>query len=164
MLAVIFSTLVWGFGHSNYLIFPMWFRGVEVACLGLFLSYIYLNYGIIPALVAHYVFDVFWCSSGFLLGKANFVDFFGSLGVLLLPLLFGVMAFVFNRSDEENPMRWKLNKHQIYNLQVLKTFLKEEGNTKNKTAQELTQELVAHGWDIAIVEIALQDHQRPVQS
>ncbi|MFA5117702.1 MAG: CPBP family intramembrane glutamic endopeptidase [Candidatus Omnitrophota bacterium] len=59
LLAVIAASFLWGFGHSEYAIFPTWFRGIEVGTMGLVYGFVFLRYGIIPLIVAHYLFDVF---------------------------------------------------------------------------------------------------------
>ena len=51
--------------------------------------------------------------------------------------------------------RWKLNRHQFYNMSVLTTFLENERALGTKTDEELKQELITHGWDVAIIETAI---------
>lgn len=156
-LAILIAALMWGFGHTTYRIFPMWFRGIEVTCLGLLLGWLYVRYGIIPVLVAHFLFDVFWGSSAFLLGKAREFDFYSSLAILVLPLLFGLLAYVLNRPSEERPMRWNLNRHQLFNLDILKNYLADNPQWRDRNRQELRDEIVSHGWDMAVVEKALEE-------
>jgi len=159
-IAAFLSSLLWGFAHSNYSVFPMWFRGIEVSCLGLFLSWVYLRYGIITVITAHYLFDVFWHSAGYLLGISQPFYFYSSLLVLLLPLFFALAAFALNKSETERRMFWKLNKHQLYNLGVLKTFLKiHPEEFLNKSSEEVKHEIVSHGWDMAVVEKAVDEVQ-----
>lgn len=158
--AILFSSVVWGYGHSTYPVFPMWFRGLEVTILGFFLSFIYLRYGIISVIVAHYVFDVFWTSSAYLLGQSTPYLFYSALSVLLLPLGFGIIAYIMNRPEQERAMTWRLTKHQIYNLGILKNFLLQERLLDAKNGKELTvlkKEIISHGWDIAVVELAFED-------
>ena len=158
VLAVLFSSLVWGFAHSGYPVFPTWFRGIEVACLGTFLAFIYLRYGIITAIIAHYLFDSFWTSAEYLLGQSQPLYFYSSLSLLLLPLALAVVSFFLNRKEQERPLCWYLNKHQKFNLQVLKNFLKSHSDKfKNKTKEEIKEEIASHGWDVAVVEIALEE-------
>jgi len=161
-LAAIIPSLIWGFAHSGYPVFPMWFRGIEVSCLGFFLSFVYLKYGLIPVIVAHYLFDVFWASSGYLFGQTQSFNFYSSLGVLFLPLSIAGVAFLFNKKENEQPMRWHLSKHQEFNLQVLKSFLKSQENRfKAKSKEEIKKEIASHGWDIAVVEVALEGFSNP---
>jgi hypothetical protein len=161
-LAVLIPALIWGFGHSTYPVFPMWFRGLEVTCLGLFLSFIYLRYGIIPVIVAHYLFDVFWGSSAYLLGHSTGYLFTSSIFILSLPLIFGIIAYILNKPEDERDMTWKLTRHQLYNLEILKHYITDKQILSNKSQEELGQlkkEIMSHGWDIAVVEKVLKDIQ-----
>jgi len=155
--AVLFSALMWGFGHSAYPVYPMWFRGAEVTLLGLFLAAIYLRFGIIPVIIAHYLFDVFWISATYLLGHSTPNLFFSSLILLLLPLAFACAAWWRNDPETARPLRWRLNKHQIFNLNILKDFLRRQKKETNKNDLELKNEILSHGWDQAVVEIGLED-------
>lgn len=158
LAAVIFSSLIWGFSHTGYPVFPMWFRGVEVTCLGLFLSFVYLNFGIVPVIVGHYLFDVFWNCSEYLVGTSQPFYYFNSLGVLVLPLIFAFIAFIINRKEEVRPMRWHLNKHQLYNLEILKAFIRDKAEDfHGKDPERIKEEISSHGWDVAVVEVALDD-------
>jgi hypothetical protein len=158
LAAVVISSLIWGFSHSNYPVFPMWFRGIEVTCLGLFLSFAYLRYGIIPVVVGHYLFDVFWNCSEHLFGASQPFYFYSALFVLVLPLLWGCAAFLLNRKTVIKPMRWLLNKHQLYNLDVLKTYLNaHKEKFSRQEPHSLNNEICSHGWDVAVVDCALKD-------
>ncbi|MBI3617093.1 MAG: CPBP family intramembrane metalloprotease [Candidatus Omnitrophica bacterium] len=158
MAAVILASLLWGFSHSNYPVFPMWFRGVEVTCLGLFLSWAYLRFGIIPVIVGHYLFDVFWNCAEYIFGVTNPFYFASSLLILLLPCLWAVVVFILNKKVELRPMRWRMTKHQFYNLEVLKTFFRQHPEeTCGKPPQQIVDEISGHGWDPAVVEAALED-------
>lgn len=158
MAAVVISSLLWGFSHSNYPVFPMWFRGVEVTCLGLFLSWAYLRFGIIPVIVGHYLFDVFWNCAEYIFGVTNPFYFVSSLLILLLPGMWAVIAFVSNKKTELRPMRWRMTKHQFYNLEVLKTFFRQHPEeTCGKPPRQIVDEISGHGWDPAVVEAALED-------
>lgn len=159
-LAVLIASVLWGLSHSNYEIFPMWFRSIEVSLLGIFLSYVYLQFGIIAAIVAHYLFDVFWMTTAFLLGKSHPSDFYSSLGILVIPLLWAGIAFVVNTSDQENQMRWKLNRHQIFNLKVLSHFLNNHRALADWSQEDIRKELISHGWDIAVIEAALEGYAK----
>jgi hypothetical protein len=158
MAAVILASLLWGFSHSNYPVFPMWFRGVEVTCLGLFLSWAYLRFGIIPVIVGHYLFDVFWNCAEYIFGVTNPFYFASSLLILLLPCLWAGVVFILNKKVELRPMRWRMTKHQFYNLEVLKTFFRQHPEeTCGKPPQQIVDEISGHGWDPAVVEAALED-------
>ena len=155
--AVLLASIIWGYGHSTYMVFPMWFRGLEVTLLGLFLSWMYLRYGIIPVLVGHFLFDVFWYSAPYLLGRATPFHFYSSLGVAMLPLGIALLAYVRNKATPERPLRWRLNPHQVFNLEVLKEYLRPRLNQWDKPREHIKKEIMTHGWDLAVVEMALED-------
>ncbi len=155
-LGVLLSALVWGYGHGHYEIFPMWFRGLEVTLLGLFLSWVYLRYGIICVVVAHYLFNAFWGSAGHLLNKSDSLYFYSALGIVLLPLAFGLLAFVKNKSLQEGGLRWNLNKHQLFNTQILKAFLLSTNN-QGESSEDIRKELISHHWDMAVVDTVLEE-------
>ncbi|MCD4781895.1 MAG: CPBP family intramembrane metalloprotease [Candidatus Omnitrophica bacterium] len=157
-LAAFVASLIWGFAHSGYPVFPMWFRGVEVTLLGLFLSYIYLKHGIITVLVTHYLFDVFWNTSSFLFGTTVTQHFVGAWFVLLLPAIFASICYIKNKKVDIRPLQWNLNKHQKFNLEVLKAFIRQHlDSLKTKDVQIIKKEIIQHGWDVAVVEMAIKD-------
>lgn len=77
--------------------------------------------------------------------------------MLLLPMALGGVAYVLNQSQEERPLRWLLTRHQLFNLEILKEFLKNKNLLAGRSPEALKQEITSHGWDIAVVEIALED-------
>ncbi len=153
ILAVIVSALFWGLGHSHYWVFPVWFRVIEVTLIGLFLSWIYLRYGIICVVVAHYLFDVSWGTAVHLINQTQPLYFWGTIGVLILPLTWAMAAQLMNRSVEEQTAHWKLTPNQLFNLSILKTYLAAL-NGANRA--NLRQQLIEAGWDVAVVETALE--------
>ena len=155
VLAVIATSFIWGFGHSVYAVFPVWFRGVEVGFMGLVLGYIFLRYGIIAAIVGHYVFDVFWGVAPYILGRATPYLFISSLCVMLLPLLIAIIAYLKDGREEERPLEWLLNRHQRFNLEILTDFLMRNKD-RMPPADKLRTELIGHGWDIAIVDSVIK--------
>ncbi len=156
-VACLISSIIWGYGHSGYLVFPMWFRGLEVMSMGLFLSYVYLRFGIITVITAHYIFDVFWGSAAYLFGKSPASQFYGSLFILVLPLILAFIAFLANKKVVERPLAWKLSIHQLFNLEVLKEYLVRHNLLAQKPPEQLKHEIASHGWDLAVVEIAIDD-------
>ena len=155
-LAVLFASVIWGFGHSQYAVFPVWFRGVEVSVLGLFLGFIFLKYGIIPVIVAHYLFNAFWGVSAYILGKSNYTSFYGSIFVLSIPILFALFAFFVNREDKEKELKGILNEAQKFNLAILITFVSAK-KAQGSSAEMISRELIAHHWDIELIKLAIEE-------
>ncbi len=162
LATVVISSVVWGFAHTNYPVYPRWFRGIEVSLLGLFLSFIYLRFGIIPVIVGHYLFDVFWNSAEYFIGTTKSFYFIGALSLILLPGIIALIAFVINKPEDMKPMRWKLSKHQKYNLRILRTFLDvHKDEFKNMNKEDIKKEISSHGWDTAVVDMALELNHFP---
>ncbi|MFZ5801059.1 MAG: CPBP family intramembrane glutamic endopeptidase [Candidatus Omnitrophota bacterium] len=158
-VAIILTSIIWGFGHSDYAIFPVWFRGIEVGIMGLVLGYMFVRYGIIVTIVAHYVFDVFWGVAPYLVSGSNVYLFLSSLAVVLLPLFFALLAYLADKREEEWPLEWLLNRHQKFNLEVLLGFIKDNQD-KLPQPQILRSQLIEHGWDVAVVDSAIKKAYR----
>lgn len=158
VLAVIVSSLVWGFGHAGYQIYPMWFRGVEVSVIGFLLAWVYLRAGLIPVLVAHFLFDVFWNGAGSLFNPAAPVYFWSTLAVLALPLVWAVAAFAASRSCELRPLDWTLAPGQQLNLEILSSYL-ERLAPDPRQSLALRQRLADQSWDPAVIERAFSSRE-----
>ena len=79
---------------------------------------------------------------------------------MLLPLLFGLVAYFINREERERDMTWRLTKHQLFNCDILKDYLLTQNILVNKSKEELAalkSQITSHGWDIAVVERAFED-------
>ena len=86
---------------------------------------------------------------------------YSTVFILLLPLGLALTAFFLNKKKEESALRWNLNKHQLYNLEVLKTFLNaNKDRFSRKSKEQIKKEITPHGWDPAIVEVASEDFLR----
>jgi hypothetical protein len=154
VLAVILVAFIWGFSHSRYAIFPVWFRGIEVSMLGILLGFIFVRYGLIPLIVAHYLFDVFWNAVAYLFGHSPGYLFIGSLSILALPLMFAIVAYVINREEKESQIKIALNAIEKFNLEVLITFISAK-KSQGADAKIIKEELIRNNWDITLVDLAL---------
>lgn len=154
ILAVLFTSLIWGLGHTAYAIFPVWFRGIEITILGLLFGFIFVKYGLIPLLVAHYLFDVFWGSAAYVLGRSSTYLFVTSLLVLAVPLAFAVIAYCTNKEDKEREIEIMLNATEKYNLNILINFVSSV-KSQGQDAASIKKELLLHNWDITLVDLAI---------
>lgn len=155
ILAVIVIAFIWGMGHTMYAIFPVWFRIMEVALIGIFYGFIFLRFGVLPLIVAHYLFNVFWCSAAYILGKSTLSLFIGSLGVLAIPLGFAVIAYFLNRERTQMQFHLALDKTQEYNLQILIIFVTAKRN-QGICVNLIKEELLRHNWDHILVNLAIE--------
>ena len=97
LLAFLVPSIIWGLGHTGYMVFPFWFRGLEVALLGVFTCFVYRRFGLITVVVQHYLFDAFWGGSVYIFAKSAGVDFWMSIVILLIPAVFALTAFLCNQ-------------------------------------------------------------------
>jgi len=155
-LAILFTSIVWGFGHSGYAIFPVWFRGIEVSLMGILYGFIFIRYGIIPLIVAHYLFDVFWGTAAYILGRSPLSLFSGSLFILSLPLIFAVVAYLINKEEKERPIEVVLNNVQRYNLGVLRAFIAAR-KSQGENAASIEAGLIRNNWDPELVSLAIKE-------
>lgn len=149
-LAVIIASLIWGFGHTGYPVFPTWFRGVEVTILGLIFSWAYFRFGLLTVLVAHYLFDAFWANAGSLFGAAASLYFWSSVAVLSIPFLWAFAAWMVNRPTVPRPFNWSLNPAQIFHLRVLEAFV-ERASRSGEDLTNLRRACLNYSWDPAVV-------------
>jgi membrane protease YdiL (CAAX protease family) len=153
--AVILTSLLWGLGHTGYAIFPVWFRVLEVSLIGLFFGFIFLKYGIIPLIVAHYLFDCFWSGAAYVLGRTQLSLFAGAIFILVIPLIFALIAYFLNRGDKECATITMLDKIQEYNLEILITFIAVK-KSQGISSHNIKEELLQHNWDPSLVDIAIK--------
>lgn len=146
--AVIISSIVWGFGHTGYAIYPMWFRGIEVSILGLILACFYLRYGLLTTIVAHYLMNAFLNVLPYMLKPAFTFDFAMSLAAVLLPLGWAAIAFFMRRSEEERPLTVRMTPQQEFNYTLLRDI--KCGKIPHDM-DRLKRDLLKHGWDPAVV-------------
>jgi hypothetical protein len=156
ILAVLLTSVVWGMGHTMYAIFPVWFRIIEISLIGIFYGFVFLRFGIIPLIVAHYLFDVFWCSAAYLLGKSSWYLFSTALGLLGIPLMLAIVAYFLNQSQQEKPIRNILNQAQAYNLGVLVIFVFAK-RSQGCAPELIKKELITHNWDNMLVDLAIKE-------
>jgi hypothetical protein len=65
-LALLVPAAIWAFGHSNYPVFPVYVRGIELTIAGLVFGWVFIRYGIVTMLVAHYAIDAILIAMPFL--------------------------------------------------------------------------------------------------
>ncbi|HNX81342.1 MAG TPA: CPBP family intramembrane metalloprotease [Candidatus Omnitrophota bacterium] len=154
--AVVCTAVVWGFGHSAYAIFPVWFRGIEVSIIGIIFGIIFLRYGVMPLLVAHYLFDVYWSIAAYVLGKSTPFLLYGSITVFALPLVLGLIAYWRNKSEEERPLTLAFDRTQHYNVGVLVAFVRQK-KLAGTAPSQVRLELIEHNWDVELVDSAIKE-------
>ncbi len=95
-LAVILSAFIWGFGHAAYPNQPFYIRGLEVGLAGCIVGLVMLRWGIFATLVWHFTVDALYTALLLLRSTDPYFIVSGSVsaGIMLLPLLFCVAAYL----------------------------------------------------------------------
>ncbi|MDQ3099207.1 MAG: CPBP family intramembrane metalloprotease [bacterium] len=84
ILAIITSSVSWAFLHSAYPQMPFFVRGVELTIIGIAFSWLFLRFGILSSIAAHYMFNAMQMAI-FFLGSKDLIVGSSSFIVALLP-------------------------------------------------------------------------------
>ncbi|MBU0549301.1 MAG: CPBP family intramembrane metalloprotease [Candidatus Omnitrophica bacterium] len=84
-LAVLIPALIWGFAHSDYAVFPNYVRGIELTIFGVALGMVFLKYGLLTVIIAHFVIDAVF--AGLPLIKSH-NPYFVASGIIVVLLIF----------------------------------------------------------------------------
>ena len=98
--AMILQALIFGAGHAAYPTQPAYARVVELILPSLFFGAVYLRYGLLPAIVLHFAFDVVWFAIPLFVSEAPGVWVDQVLVVLLTLVPLGAVGWVRWRSGE----------------------------------------------------------------
>jgi hypothetical protein len=93
-LALILPAVVWAFAHSNYAVFPVYLRGIELTIGGIVFGWAFLRLGLLTGIVAHYVVDAVLIGLPLLTAGAAGYTASGLvvMGLALLPAVLGLLA------------------------------------------------------------------------
>jgi hypothetical protein len=86
-IAVLIPSLIWAFSHTQYPIYPVYTRLIEVTILGIIFGYAFLKFGFATVLFAHTVMDS-------LLMSFNLMSMGGAAHVSLAMLYIALPAFI----------------------------------------------------------------------
>jgi hypothetical protein len=84
------SALIFGFAHSNYDSWPPYSRGVEIFLDACFWAVLFLNFGIIVTVIAHFVYDL--VLFGLFAASGSATQYRVSAAIILLALLAPALA------------------------------------------------------------------------
>ena len=93
-IALLIPAMVWAFGHSTYPIYPVYVRGIELTIAGFIFGWIFLRYGLVTMLVAHYAIDAILLAMPLLLAAGGTYRVYGlvAMAFAALPLAVPVIA------------------------------------------------------------------------
>ncbi len=99
-LALVIPAAIWAFGHSNYPVFPVYIRGIELTIAGTLFGVAFLRYGLVTCIVAHYVIDAVALGMP-LVSSGNASFMISGLIVIGLALVPGFVGLVAGRKQGE---------------------------------------------------------------
>lgn len=89
-IAIVIPSVIWAASHTQYPIYPVYTRLIEVTIIGIILGYVFLKYGFITAVFAHACMDsILMGMSLFTLGHIS--DVLAGIFYILLPGLVGLL-------------------------------------------------------------------------
>jgi hypothetical protein len=89
-IAVLIPSVIWAASHTQYPIYPVYTRLIEVSIIGIILGYVFLKYGFLTAVFAHACMDsILMGMSLFSLGQVS--DVLAGIFYILLPGLIGLL-------------------------------------------------------------------------
>ena len=93
-LAVLLPAIIWAFAHSNYAVFPVYLRGIELTIGGVLFGVAFLRLGLLTCIIAHYVVDAVLI--GIPLLTAGTASYRGAglvvVGLALVPAALGLVS------------------------------------------------------------------------
>ena len=98
VFAVFVSSLIWGLAHAGYPAQPFYIRVVEVGLGGVFISIIFLRFGILPAIIWHFTIDAIYGAMILLRSDDAYMFTSGILcaGFFFLPLAYSLISYFKN--------------------------------------------------------------------
>jgi hypothetical protein len=89
---VVVSALIFGFAHSNYESWPPYSRGVEIFVDACFWAVLFINFGLVVTVIAHFVYDL--VLFGLFAGAGTAVEYRVTAGIILIALLSPALVVV----------------------------------------------------------------------
>lgn len=101
-LALVLPAAIWAFGHSSYPVFPVYLRGIELTVGGVLFGLVFLRWGLVACIVAHFVIDAVQIGMP-LLTSGNATYIVSGLVVMGIALLPAVAAWFLGSHPQEAP-------------------------------------------------------------
>lgn len=105
-LALLIPAVIWAFAHSNYPVFPVYVRGIELTIGGIIFGLGFLHLGLLACIVAHFVIDAILIGMPLLTSgnTAYLVSGVIVMGIALLPAALGLVARRRGPPDDTSPV------------------------------------------------------------
>lgn len=92
--AAVLPTMIWAFAHSNYPVFPVYFRGIELTVGGLLFFYFFWRFGYLTVAFAHFFIDTILIAIPLVQAPSPYFKISGivAMGIGLIPLALGLLG------------------------------------------------------------------------
>lgn len=99
-LAFILQAIIFAAAHANYPMQPAYARLIELIIPAMIFGGLYLAFGLLPAIINHFIFDLFWMSMPIFLSSGTWIIVSEILVIVigLIPLLIVLFAIIKERS------------------------------------------------------------------
>ncbi|MEV3652662.1 type II CAAX endopeptidase family protein [Paenibacillus larvae] len=95
-IAILVPSIIWAAGHTQYPVFPVYTRLIEVTILGIVFGYAFLKFGFFTALFAHAAMDSTLMGL-YLMTVGNDASLFGGIFYMILPALVAGVLWLFHK-------------------------------------------------------------------
>lgn len=94
VLALLIPAAIWAFAHSNYPVFPVYIRGIELTIGGIIFGLGFLHLGLLACIVAHFAIDAILIGMPLLTSgnPAYVVSGVIVMGLALIPAVLGLLG------------------------------------------------------------------------
>lgn len=93
-LALLCSALIWAFLHSNYAVYPMYIRGIELTIAGVLLGWLFIRHGILTSISTHFFINMTLFTTPLILSDNAYFRFSGVIAIILgltLPITYAFL-------------------------------------------------------------------------
>ncbi len=129
IISVVLASMCWSFQHSAYPQMPFFVRGVELLVIGIVFSFLYLRFGILSSIAAHYSFNALQMAI-FFLGSKSLSTSIPAFAMALLPFWVCIGAAVVQRVTKKRYSEEEIQNNEFTDAQVILY------STDKKTSQE----------------------------
>jgi membrane protease YdiL (CAAX protease family) len=93
-LVLLIPGMLWAFGHSSYVVSPIYARGVELTIVGMFLGFVFLKFDLLTTIMSHFTYNMMIVGVILLRSNETYYQISGWIVVaaLVLPLLPGLFC------------------------------------------------------------------------
>lgn len=100
-VALLIPAVIWAFGHSTYPVYPVYVRGIELTIAGFVFGWVFIRYGLVTMLIAHFVIDAVLLAMPFLRSQGGSYIAYGVAALVFAALPLAVVVLGWRRDADE---------------------------------------------------------------